>query len=309
VDPSTDSKNCGTCNHDCGTETCPTSECTPEQIFPTVAPYGLTVDSKNLYWGTGQEIDQGPKVGSTWSAIATKLNMVVTTVVVDATNVYWSEDYGVGVVPIGGGTVSSLAPTTATWPCIPALGPQAIYIGDYSNTSPIIAVPYDGGASVALESTNQEIIGAAYSAPYVYFAGVGSTAPDLWRANASVIDAGSELVFSHDAGLANFPPFVMDDAGSAYVAMTDGVWAVPPDGGTATNIANASPYMRWLAVDGGYIYMASDAAIYREPIGSTTLATLYTAPTQDIRGLAVDDKYVYFSYGGNNGPGIYRMAK
>ncbi len=304
MDPSSDSKNCGACNHDCGTETCSASTCAPEQLYPTVAPWGLTVDATNLYWATGTEIDQGPKGGGSWSAIAKNVNMVVTTVVVDATNVYWSEDYGVGVVPIGGGTVSSLAPTTAQWPCIPGLGPDAVYIGDYANSSALWAVPYDGGASVALESTNRRINGAAYSAGNVYFADDQA----VWRTSASVVDAGSEMVFTRDAGFTNFPPFVMNDAGGAYVPMTDGVWAVPADGGPASNVNNA-PNVRWIALDASNVYMASEAAIFRAPIGGTTAATLYTAPTADIHAMTIDDTYIYFSYAGNNGPGIYRTAK
>jgi hypothetical protein len=307
VDPSNDPKNCGTCNHDCGIEVCNQGVCTPDQLFPTVAPWGLGVDSKNLFWGTGSEVDQGPKTGGTWIAIAKPISMVVTTVVVDAKNVYWSEDYGVGVVPIGGGTITSLTSTTAQWPCIPGLGPDAIYLGDYANGSALWAVPYDGGPAVALEPTGDRINGAAYSAGNAYFA----DNQRVWRTSASIVDAGSEVFFTHDAGFANFPPFVMTDAGAAYVPMTDGVWAVPADGGTATNIAPNAPDVRWVTFDASYVYMASEAAIYREPIGDTTPAVLYVAPTPDIHALTIDDTYVYFSYAGNNspGPGIYRIAK
>jgi len=306
VDPTSDPLNCGECGHDCLGETCTSGACTPESLFSGVQAAAISVDSTNLYWvNYGYDIVKAPKGGGTSTTLATHISFIVIALAVGESNLYWSSVYGIGSVPIAGGTPTVAPSNNTTWPCVPYLGPDAIYYGDYSQASDVYAMPYDGGPPVGVIPTTDTIAGAVYTPTYIYFA-AGDPGPTIWRASTAAPDAGSEAVFTGDAGFSGFPPFVMNDGGNAFVQTQKGIWDVPLDGGTQTKMTAINTI--WLAADSSNVYTANSAAIYRTPIGGTTSTVVYQPPTQNITAIAIDDKYVYFGYTGT-GTGIYRVAK
>jgi hypothetical protein len=127
-------------------------------VSTTSAPF-LTAAGGYLFWGdTG--IYQA-QIGGTSNHIATTTS-VVTGLAVDGTSVYWTDGDAVAKVPIGGGTVTTLA--MAQKPKLAATDAAYVY---YVENGTLKKVPTVGGAVVPLAPC--AAAGLAVDATHVYW--------------------------------------------------------------------------------------------------------------------------------------------
>lgn len=98
VDESKDSKNCGSCGHDCQGGECREGQCQPVIIaYDQLYPSYIVVDAKNIYWtnrgsalySVDGSVMKMPINGETPIAIATD-QKTPRCIAVDATHVYWT---------------------------------------------------------------------------------------------------------------------------------------------------------------------------------------------------------------------------
>jgi sugar lactone lactonase YvrE len=140
---------------------------------------GIAVDSNYIYWTEGNGVVGGavvrlPKLGGTPKTLAVSGRYYPVGIAVDDTNVYWADrnDGAIHSVPIGGGTVGTLASSDSPWSI--AIDSTTAYWTNL-NGGTVMSVPLTGGTPTVLASGQSAPRGIAVDATSVYWANNGGT--------------------------------------------------------------------------------------------------------------------------------------
>jgi hypothetical protein len=120
ADTQSDSKNCGSCGHDCLGGACNQGVCAPVRINGTGGgePWAIALDEANVYYtdisGTTGSLYKVPKGGGTPAKLASTSNHLIYDLKLDGTHAYFSSgSFGNGGaverVLLGGGTKEAIA--------------------------------------------------------------------------------------------------------------------------------------------------------------------------------------------------------
>jgi hypothetical protein len=294
----------GTCSPSSCTAVAPsTAACVDGRCLVTLAaglpePYGIALDSTNVYWagfGASGPIAKIPKNGGASTTLANTSTAGATSVAIDAVNVYWAST-GLQKVRIDGdGGAVTVDQNAAYTPSKIALNSGAIYftaITHPGNGGQLLQVGVDGGASVALASDpTKTFINIATDATSVYWVtqvpstGIGDVLKVALDGGAPVTLASGQ---DHPWGIAV-------DAVNVYWT-GNGVMKAPLSGGPPVAL-DSTPGGSGIAVDANYVYWASPVGtgtVMKVPINggpSTVLASNQANPTY----VAIDATSVYWT--------------
>jgi hypothetical protein len=294
-----DANNCGTCGHTCPGPNayCSYGSCaTLTELVPNTRTWGdqvghtrsIAVDSNNVYWNDGSNINQVPIGGGSVLVLAPSGGGEIA---VDATFVYYMTSGGGGIfkVPIGGGTPTSIDPGDN---CTSSLAVDSTYV--YFLCYGLFRVSKSGGPVTTL-STND---GFSMSL------GNGNAYWAYPSSNQSIfgipVTGGTATALAQGV---NTPMATAADSSNVY--WTEGtnpgnVVQLSLSGGLPQTLASNQVIPTWMLVDATHVYWSgSDLLIQKVPIGGGTI----TPVAQNSYGpMAIDSTSLYFSgtpLGGN----------
>lgn len=141
--------------------------------LPPVSPQGLVISGDTLYWGTSDgDIWMSPKSPVAAKNIGSGPSSA-DNLVVDAKNLYWSSSMGIHSMPLGGGVITELAPTSNTVRAI-AVDATHVYWTDASAGLILRTLKNGSGKPETLAIEQPDPWGIALTAQFVYWANVGS---------------------------------------------------------------------------------------------------------------------------------------
>lgn len=331
VDTSSDPANCGACGNACAvpaspsTMTCALGGCLVTLVTGQSFPYGVAIDSSNVYWTTGgitgDTVGRIPKVGG---APATLASGLVTTggIAVNSTNAYWTELGGlsggyytqivVETVPLDGGTPTTVGAVTASAsPGSIHLDANNVYFSAYEyGNGQVGAAPLDGGTTTTLASGQNDTFDMTIDGTNAYFTND--------TASGSVVSV--PLVGGTPTTVASeqySPTGIAVDSTSVYWLTGPGctpdsgvtcgvVQKMPLDGGAATVLATGVVQPQFMAIDSSYVYWtdwngssgtctgACTGVVMRVPKGGGTPSTL-AAGQAEPAFIAVDSSGIYWT--------------
>jgi hypothetical protein len=313
VHSSTDNNNCGGCGVVCA-GSCSAGHCGVTLASGLTAPTEVRVNATNVYWnGLDDPVHQSGVVMTVPLGGGTPTTLYsgsVGGIDIDATNIYWTAGWltgnGLLKMPLGGGTVSTIATLMDVPKEVRAFGSRVFFTTTYSGD--VIAVPIAGGPSTVLYSTGLQIAQSdvAPSASDVYFTVAGEL--------LSVPPGGGSVSTIVGVNGGDAWHLVVD---SANVYWADyGSWTImqaPLSGGPAITLASTTQPPGYIAVDTGAVYFTAGVycSVCSVPIGGgavTTYASGYYA-----EGIAVDATYIYWAVNNSTSTkadgAIMRVAK
>jgi hypothetical protein len=271
-----------------------------------VTPTSVTVDSSNVYWGTSTDwststssISKVPTTGGSATVLASGIPYT-SSIAVDASNAYWIDNGNSYKVPIGGGSVTTLAPAYNTNIVVSsgslyyAFSPNGVQkVSTSSGSVTVLSADSAGGAApyaVAVDST------------YVYWSN--------WSGDLKKIPLGGGSETTISTGV--MASSLAVDSTNVYWSDYQGIHKIPIGGGTQTILTSSiSPVS--IVLDATRIYWASSTSVGYVPItgGSLTVLATSPSPTYVQNGnvtsncIAVDSTSVY--WGSTNG--LYKISK
>ena len=249
---------------------------------------GIAVDSKSVYWTTTlpSMVMKAPIGGGTATMLASPPSAVA--IAIDSANLYWTSGVGrsgsIMSVPLAGGALTTLDPSTGTNPGSIAVDSTSVYWGETGsdvNSGTVTKVRIGGGTPTTLASAQKVPFGIAVDSTSVYWGTIsfggdgtdgmvfkipvaGGTPTTLaWgQFNLSAIAVDSKSVYWVNSGSGTGSP--------------DGtVMKVPIGGGTPTPIAAGQIGPRLIAVDSTSVYwVTSNSTLMKVPIGGGTLTPI-----------------------------------
>jgi hypothetical protein len=313
----TDNNNCGGCGVVCA-GTCSAGHCGVTLASGLTGPSEVRVNAANVYWNGLDPVHNSgivmtaPLSGGTPTtlyAIPPTFQGQVGGIDIDATNLYWTTGppvYGVLMMPLGGGSVSTIATTMDVPVEVRAFGSRAFFTTYYSGD--VIAVPIAGGPATALYSNGSQApqTDVAPSASDVYFSVQG----ELF----SVPTGGGSV--STIVGLNGGDPWhLVVDSANVYWA-DYGSWTImqaPLSGGPAITLASTTQPPGYIAVDTGAVYFTAGVgcSVCSVPIGGGAVKSY--ASGYYAEGIAVDATYIYWAVNNSTSTkadgAIMRVAK
>jgi hypothetical protein len=321
----TDNLNCGKCDHDCGGDICSLGKCEAKTMASGQSgPVGVAVDSTTLYWTnygigpnlTGTSVRSVPKTspGASASTLDTS-GIAARDITIDPLtgDVLWGYVYPAAsirrlnvstktvstVVAGSGGIFFYSGPTTD--------GNTIFHATVKSDGSALTLVQTDmAGAEISTMALPAGVNAfTAQDANNVYWTATNAAAGQggIWKASkANISDAvrinTTDNTYAIDAreGALCFSTGSSGGPGTVFASDTNG---------NATALAIQQDDISATRIDGGYCYWTggdnnTPGYVRRRKLDlSTPIETLATTPNTPFGGIALDEKFVYFSDSGN----------
>jgi hypothetical protein len=228
----------------------------------------LTVDESNLYWGEeGQTpaqaaVMQMPRSGGKPLMLASSPALAL---VSDGAHVYWGGvDGSIQSVPVGGGTVGIVAPSSGGFACI-AADDDSIY---WTGGSEVLKVPKAGGATLTIAGGGSQggpssTTAIAVDATSVYWVSGGSImavpasggpAVTLFSGSGTIGGIGTTcraLAVTPDSII--FPYVASGDAGP----VNSGVFSIPLRGASTPTTLSSAQGVWMVVADATDVYWAA----------------------------------------------------
>jgi hypothetical protein len=323
VDLQKDTKNCGSCGHDCQGGTCNLGVCQDVTLASSqVSPYFITTDGTNVYWTNSSSVVRVPVGGGSTTTIASGQSSAEY-IAVDSTNVYWVDDSSGGVIKTCLKTSSSCTPT------IIASG-QAWNIGGIAiDSTNIYWTPASGSGYPAIVSCSKSatnctpttLITATQTNDAVALATDGTTL--YWtdgNANLVMCTLGS-CSGTKTTLITGYPGSLLAiDGSNIYWAPNSGSLAYQCDrtnpskcGGSLVTLASGESAITGITVDSSNVYWSTNGGsgdIRQCKIGGCggTPKTVGSGPGSKSYGVALDTTSIYWSNSGGSGS-IMKIAK
>jgi hypothetical protein len=302
VDLQTDPDNCGGCGQSCA-GTCTDGRCIVTLATGQGSPWGLAVDSTNVFWtdnSGGRVVSVGIDGGV--AVILASGQSHPKGITVDSSNVYWANDSTVMSQPLDGGPPVTLVSGQNTATDVTVDSSNVYWTDMWANT--INKVPIDGGSPVLLaHDLNPNMIAVTPTAAY-WTSGIGL------NCFVSTVGLDGGMLVNLDTMNQYYLMGIAVDSVNLYWVQAGAFGPVrqqPLDGGPAAVIATENG--PWdVAVDQSFVYFSAPnggpmatGSIEKVPIGGGNRVTLaLTALGQFPQAIAIDSTSVYWA---NNGDG------
>ncbi|HEY1959226.1 MAG TPA: hypothetical protein VGH28_26610 [Polyangiaceae bacterium] len=277
VDTASDDKNCGgcgiVCNTQCAAGVCPliAAGCDGGVAQQASDNACLTVDAKNVYWGTGFN-----NTGSVWS------------------------------VPLGGGCPTLMIGGQAAPHGMASDGTNLFYANQgtfQANNGSIQRIPVGGGSATPIATNQAFPLDVAVDANNVYW--TNSADGSVWKSDKTT---PNPVKLAGPLGL-NHARFLRVDATNVY--FTDGtsgvVDRVPIAGGSVAPLSTAVTNAGHLAIDTKNAYFASrgatTAALMSVPLNASAATPSQLVPNlPSLNGIETDGTSIWFAEATNVQP-------
>lgn len=271
---------------------------------------GIAVDDASVYWTENSGVAKVAKDGGAVIVLATD-QYAPSFIALDSTSAYWTDDGSgsVAKVPLGGGTVTTLAAAHDGYAIGIALSSTQVY---WTNAFAVLSMPLDGGAVVTLAPQQNSATGVVVDATSVYWANQYHTVMKMPLEGGVATTLAAIQSLTPSGGIAV-------DGTSVYWGTSGGgdgtVVKTPLAGGSITTLATGQNLPNQIAVDGTSVYWTNSGYVtftpggFDEPDASFPGSVVKVpldggAPTTlsaggSPQGIAVDATSVYWT----DGPG------
>ena len=255
-------------------------------------PWSIAVDNSNVYWTTLSSsgvVMQMPKAGGAAPLALATNQYDPFGIVVDGTYAYWSDSLGaIKRVPIGGGTVTTLATLNGNVGYSLAVNSTTLFVGG----DELVAMPKGGGTVDVLATDQGQTWGMAIDETNVYWSA------ESGNGSVNYLPLGGGAVTPLVSNV-NDPSGIDVDATHVYFTLlSEGkIESVPIAGGHVTEIVTDTPTPLVLRVDSGRLYWASSTptgAILETDLTSGTNSTIATGLDYPA-GVALDASNIYWT--------------
>jgi len=316
TDTTTDSNNCGACEHSCQNGACTGGKCQPVVLEANQSkPWGITVDATNVYW-----VDQGNNTISKYT-LATgesalldipegNCTLAQGATISDGTNLYWS---AVDVCKLAGGTVSDLAANMYS------AGSGALTGVAVSGSTVFVVDPSDsfienstGGYYFYMQAS---VYGIAADADAPYWLERSSAGGSIkvggpfqtGQSTATTLATGVNV----SEGIAVYNHYVYWTDSPSTSSASGAVYRVSTTPGGSTGlIASGQTNPSGIAVDASGVYWTNrtttGGSVMMAPLAGGAAVALATGQP-DPHGIALDAKTVYFT--NTAGGQVMKVAK
>lgn len=329
VDLSSDSKNCGRCDHDCMDGACSNGMCQPVLLANNILrPFGIVKDEDFVY-GTG-DASSPQSNGQVWkvpvngcsnpsncAAIISASGSKYQDIAIDAEAIYFTDALAgrVGRILKNGSAQCSVAENQTTPHGIAVFGDDVYWT--------------DMGRDMVLRAPKLCQTPVAEEEVFVS----GTPTPSILRVDDTgfywTSDEGQVVSWASLDGSMQEPVWADSDAGPfAFGPALDDTWVYWRDGvensftgpgrtvrarkdrtGVFEVLSDDEPIPRYLAVDDKHVYWVSADSLRRVEKDGGTAETLVTSPEYHIgHGIVLDETYVFFCTYAQEGK-VYRLAK
>ncbi len=332
-----DNANCGVCGHSCLGGACSTGFCQPIAIATGQdGAYAVVVDDTSVYWVsyTGNTVMKSAKDGTALTLLANTNVDSPWNLAVDATYVYWTNLGGsiARCAKSGCGSTGQVLATNLNSPEGIAVDTAHVFWGEYQGYD-VGRMSTDGGAFGYLQTNLNHAYEVAIDDASVFFTTqdtIGSMPKGAVTVPTGDYDAAAGFTTVASIPIGGFG-IAVDDTNVYWVEDDDpGRVAFAPKTGTSdggATLAGGQHYPARIALDDANVYWVAygpdtspnqntslfvDSYVATCPkTGCTAGQKILAGALKNARGIAVDDKAVYWALAGNtSGEGaIVRLAK
>ncbi len=292
VDLTSDDANCGSCGTQCA-GTCTSGRCVATVLTDKYGIYAIALDSSNIYWSDGSQVQQVAKGGGTPIVLGTA-SLQTDALAIDSKNVYWYAGSTTIVgAPIGGGTTFTVALDTP-FDSLCSDGTNLYYFSHQTNqtTSTLVSVPVSGGTPTALSGTDGRYI--ARNGGWLYWIGDYGDVDRIltWGASPSTLGTVLESLLDQLA-VDNSYVYITDHSNGRIVALNDTGTVQPPV--VLTSGLNSPSVIQTDSVSLYFFDYPNGGRLSKLPVGGGTPTTLATSQfVNTTPPLAVDSDSVYY---------------
>jgi hypothetical protein len=265
----------------------------------------VAVDATNVY-ALASELLAVPKAGGSPVVLARSQGFHLA---VDSARAVVSTLGGLSTVPIGGGAVTPLAPTTNLVDGLAIDAANAYYASGDRTQIVVSSVPLGGGAMTTLATAPPR--GIDVGTPFESVATDGTNVYFLTSDSVMKVPLSGGAPVALATGQSTLTT-IATDGQNVYWAANTAILKVPVGGGTPVTLGqdpNGAP--TFLDVDGDELYYVTGVSVAKVSTQGGAIATLVRDSTNLVGGLAVDASSVYWGTGESSGSNaaVFKIPK